>query len=558
MVRLVEPPKKAALSKIRPTIELGDGSTSLWKVGSAEILFGPGADVIQIFTDMQSPWIHISNLPRNIRANEVRAFVAPLPGVCKVETHKLPGDSESLMASRVLFASHELADNAVSLLHGQTMHCRRIVVRIDRKRLESNSFLRQSTRTPTGADVDSRSASLEGHSSTAAINGCAVKVSWYAPTATLYVTYTAARFALEQARRLTGRSFHSRRVKAVPIFSKEKDWAKVAQEDGGFTIRLEGLWANLDADWESLCSFVRSRDIVVQPQYLLSAGLATLREHLSDVAPLETFKLLPYNVRDLKCHAFAHYTTPAAAAAAVKIFEGCREKCLGGSPVWVSRRLAINYCITTRLAQVLQAELNSLHSWSKDEPNLRVRQHEDASTPGFVRISLSCNETKLIAAAKAQLDRALAGEPLRDLRGDKLWDSSFGGGAWIQFAESVAKRVGVCVRIDNRTSSILLYGPDYSRDEASSLMRREWAKIAQLQHTINIPVALLGWFRTGVPSILENASGASRIDVNLAQRLLIFHGDDEGAKHVKQVMEAMRHNSIEPTEATSGLRGQEL
>ncbi|KAG9127973.1 hypothetical protein FRC07_006763 [Ceratobasidium sp. 392] len=540
-------PRAAELSNtMHSTFRPSDISDCLRQVGAAQVLFGLGADVKQIFAGTQSPWVLILNLPRDVQEDDVRAFVASLPGLREVRMRKVTGHDSSPAASHVLFASHKEAKDAVSLLHGQLFFNQRIAVWIDNDMLRSSCLTGSSHDACLSLDGSTQDIHLEQQPTAVSIRGCTVKVSWYAPKTTLYMTYKDPRFALQQAKELNGRSFGNRRVETFALFAKRSNWARVAKEDGGFVIRLEGLWADLDADWESLCSFVRCRDIVVQPQYSHSTGIALLRESLSDIAPLETFKLLPHHRQDRKYHALAQYTTPSAATAAVKIFEGRRENYLGGSPVWVSRHLAIEYSIPVELVQAIQGQLNQLHSWSKDDPNLRVRQQHNPRKPGFVQVVLSSNETKLIAAAKARLDLALNGEPLRDGQGNKLWDSSFRDDAWTLFLDTVARRLGLFIRVDERTCSTLLFGPGYLTDEASGLIITEWTRLTKLKHTLDIPVALVGQFRTGIPPMLADLFDSRWFGIDLAQRSLTFHGDHEGAARVEQALDAM-HNEVQPT-----------
>ncbi|KAG8737403.1 hypothetical protein FRC10_008258 [Ceratobasidium sp. 414] len=535
------PPSQIALDQpppIQPPID--DAPTSIRRVGLAHVLLGPGACVQHVFTDAESPWIMISNLPRGTRRYRIQALVAPFGETHYIKVYEPQSDTHYLPTARVLFDKHESAKSAVSMLQGQTMQGKRIIVRLDTDtsgaRL-SGGFVRGLAETGPANSEAGPQSSLIGHDPAAVLRSCTVKVTWCAPVASVYITYQSHRFATERVKELNGRSFGNRRVQMKPVYSERDDLARVGRENGGYVVRMDGLWSNLDLS--VLGRFVRSQDLVVQPNYSSEAGLTKLRQDLSDVAPLESFKLLQTRREDKKYHALAQYTTPAAASAAVKIFEGRRGEYLGNSPIWVSRHLRVKYSIPAKLAAALQGELNRLHSWSMDDPDLHVNQKDEVYKHGYVQISISGNETKHIAAAKAQLDRALAGEPLLDADGEKAWDPYFLNEDWAAFSEGVAEQTGVCVRADQRTCSLLLFGPDYARDDAGALMRNELARLAQLKQVLKIPPPVFRRLRAGGLTILRNLVGKGNIYVNVFRQSLTFYGDDEVVRRVKKAIDVM-------------------
>ncbi|KAG8715280.1 hypothetical protein FRC09_016750 [Ceratobasidium sp. 395] len=538
-------PPTPAISNQPPPIQppIDESPTSIRRVGLAHVLLGPGACVQHVFTDAESPWIVISNLPRGTRRHHIQDLVAPFGETRYMKVYEPKSDTQYLPTARVLFDRHESAKEAVGVLQGQTMRGKRIIVRLDTDasgaRLDGG-FVRGLNEAGAGSAANPEGgaqSSLIEHDPAAVLRSCTVKVTWYAPSASVYITYREHRFAMERVKELTGRSFGNRRVQMKPLYSERDDLARVMRENGGYVVRMDGLWAN--PDLESLGRFVRSSDLVVQPNYSSEAGLVKLRQDLSDIAPLESFKLLHTRREDKKYHAIAQYTTPAAAAAAVKVFEGRRGEYLGNSPVWVSRHLTIKYSIPVKLTAALQGELNKLHSWSMDDPDLHVRQKDDIHKPGYVQISISGNETKHIASAKAQLDRALAGEPLRDLQGNKVWDAYFLSEEWAAFSENVAEQTGVCVRADQRTCSLILFGPDYACEEAGVLMRNELARLASLRRVLPIPPPVFRRLNGGGLTILRNLVGKGNIYVNFFQQSLTFYGDDEVVRRVKKALDVM-------------------
>lgn len=508
------------------------------RIGLAHVLLGPGACVQHVFTDAESPWIMISNLPRTTRKSDLQSLVAPFGETRYIRVYEPKSDTHYLPTARVLFDRHEQAQAAVKDLQGQAVRGKRIVVRLDTDVSGAGldgSFVRGLTEGPSSV-VEGQS-SLIGNDPAAIVRSCTVKVTWFAPTASVYVTYATPKFAQERVKELNGRTFGNRRLTMKLVFEERGNLAKIGKENGGFVVRIDGLWANLDV--EQLSKFVRSRDIVVQPNYSSEAGLTKLRENLSDVAPLESFKLLANRRDDVKYHALARYTTPTAAAAAVKIFEGRRGDYLGNSPVWVSRHLTIKYSITAKLVEALQGEINKLHSWAMDDPDLHVRQQVDNRKPGYVEVSLSGNGTKQIAAAKAQLDRALAGEPLCDLEGLKIWDQYFTSDDGVAFLGSVATSTGVCLRADQRTNSLLLFGPAYARKDASELLRAELTRLAQLKRILSVPRPVFRRIRGGGLTILRNLVGSGNIYTNVFRESLTFYGNDEVVRRVRKALDVM-------------------
>jgi hypothetical protein len=384
-------------------------------------------------------------------------------------------------------------------------------------------------------------SSLVANDPTAIIKSATVKVTWFAPTSTVYVTYATAKFATERIKEMNGRTFMNRRVKMTPMFSEREGNSENAREQareaGGYMVRITGLMG--DPEMDKLRRFVRSNDVVVHPNYSSEAALRKLREELGDVAPLESFRLLPNRRDDLKFHAFAQYTTPAAAAAAVKVFEGRRADYLGNSPILVWRHLTVRYSISSKLAEVLQGEINKLHSWAIDDPDLYVRQTEEQHKPGFIQLLLAGNDTKQLVTAKSQLDRALGGIPLLTVDGVKIWDSYFTTEEGGSFLERVAESCKICARVDKRTNSILLFGPRYAREEASQQLRAQLVRRSHQRHVMRIRKPFLNRLAKGGITILRNLVGKGYIYVDILDGTLTFYGDDEIVPRVQNSLDLM-------------------
>ncbi|CUA75744.1 Cell surface glycoprotein 1 [Rhizoctonia solani] len=525
----------------RPTQPTTDESpTAMRRVGLAYVILGPGASVQTVFTDAESPWVMLSNLPRNFRKHHLQPLLAAFGPTRSVKIYEPRGDTKYLATARILFEKHEQARYAVDHLHGQLVMGKPITARLDTDGsggLHSNHIpgLNDDSETSLASQAQS---SLIANDPRTVIKSATVKVTWFAPTSTVYVTYNTAKFAMEKVKEMNGRTFMNRRVKMVPMFS-ERDHNKeqVAKENGGYMVRVLGLMG--DPELDKLGRFVRSKDIVVHPNYSSETGLTKLREELADVAPLESFKLLPHRRDDLKLHALAQYTTPAAAAAAVKVFEDRRAGYLGNSPILVSRHLTVKYSISSKLAEVLQGEINKLHSWAIDDPDLLVRQNEDQHKPGFIQLLLAGNDTKQLVTAKSQLDRALGGVPLSTVDGIKIWDSYFTTEEGASFLESVAESCKICARADKRTNSVLLFGPGYARDEASQKLREKLVSHSRLRHVVRIQKPVLNRLACGGITILRNLLGRGNIYVDIFEETLTFYGDDEVARRVQNALDLM-------------------
>ncbi|CAE6387036.1 unnamed protein product [Rhizoctonia solani] len=524
---------------MQPPVE--DSPTFMRRVGLAYVLLGPGASVQVVFTDAESPWVMLSNLPRQTRNHHLQNLLAPFGPTRSVKIYEPRRETKYLASARILFERHEQARYAVANLQGQMLMGLPIVARLD---TDASGGFRSKI---PGLNDDSAAPSTKPQSSliandpTAIIKSATVKVTWFAPTSTVYVTYATAKYAMEKVKEMNGRTFMNRRVKMIPMFSERESNSENAREQareaGGYMVRITGLMG--DPEMDKLRRFVRSNDVVVHPNYSSEAGLRKLREQLADVAPLESFRLLANRRDDLKLHALAQYTTPAAAAAAVKVFEGQRGDYLGNSPILVSRHLTVRYSISSKLAEVLQGEINKLHSWAIDDPDLYVRQTEDQYKPGFIQLLLAGNDTKQLVTAKSQLDRALGGVPLLTVDGVKIWDTYFTTEEGASFLENVAKSCNICARADKRTNSILLFGPRYAREEASQQLRAKLVSHSRLRHVVPIQKPVLKRLAMGGITILRNLLGKGFINVDILDETLTFYGDDEIARRVQSALDLM-------------------
>ncbi|QRV97351.1 cell surface glycoprotein 1 [Ceratobasidium sp. AG-Ba] len=521
-------PAPPAPQPLQPPID--DSPTQIRRVGLCHVLLGPGAIVQHVFTDAESPWIVISNLPRWARKPDVQNLARKFGPTRVVKVFDARADTHWLPTARVLYEQHEQAKLAASSLHGSTLGKNQLTVRLDTDRMEGTGYIRGLT------DSTGVAPSIE-QDQNAVVKSCTVKVTWFAPTASVYVTYQSHRFAYDRIKELNGRTFGNRRIQMKPVFSERDNLAKVGRENGGYVVRIDGLWANVHTD--ELGRFLRSQDLVVQPNYSSEAGLTKLREDLSDVAPLESFRLMKHRRDDRKLTALAQYTTPTAAAAAVKVFKDRRGDYLGNSPIFVSRHLMIKYMIPSKLCRVLQGEINKLHSWSMDDPDINVRQADNIHKAGYVQITISGNETQLVASAKSQIDRALAGQPLEDDDKAKIWDPYFLSENWTAFSTEIEQKTKVCVRVDQRTCSLLLFGPDYARDEAAKLMKAELERLNGLRRVLIIPQQVFRRLANGGLTILRNLVGKGNIFINYFRQSLTFYGDDEVVRRVKVALDVM-------------------
>jgi hypothetical protein len=525
---------------VQPSID--DSPTTMRRVGLAYVLLGPGASVQHVFTDAESPWVMLSNLPRSTRKYHVESLVAPFGPTRYIRVYAPRPNTKYLATARILFERHEQARMAVDSLQGHLIHDRPITARLDTDTSGGGIDGSYVPGLPDGSSAtDSQpqpQSSLIASDPAAVIKSCTVKATWYAPTSTVYVTYATSKFALTRLKELNGRTFGNRRMHMTAMFSeRDRNSGQQVKEDVGYMVRITGLMG--EPDLNSLSRLVRSTDIVVHPNYSFETGLTKLREELADIAPLESFKLLPNRRDDIKLHALAQYTTPTAAAAAVKVFEGRRGEYLGNSPVWISRHLTVRYSISAKLTEVLQGEINKLHSWAIDDPDLNVRQQEDGRKPGFVQLTLSGNSTKQLVAAKAQLDRALAGIPLSTPDGTKIWDPYFTSEEGIAFLESVAELTNICVRADKRTNSILLFGPGYARDDASQRLRDKLISLSRLRQVLTIPKPVFRRLEFGGLTILRNLVGKGNIYTNIFDESLTFYGNEEVVRRVKKAIDVM-------------------
>ncbi|CAE6419772.1 unnamed protein product [Rhizoctonia solani] len=520
---------------IQPPVE--ESPTSMRRVGLAYVLLGPGASVQAVFTDAESPWVMISALPKYYKKGQLFALLSPFGATRSVKLFEPRRETKYLSGARILFERHEQARYAVDKLNGQLVQGKPIAARLDTDAsggLNSNHI--PGLNDDTAGPSTKPQSSLIANDPTAIIKSATVKVTWFAPTSTVYVTYPKAKIATDQVKEMNGRTFMNRRVKMIPMFT-ERDNREVVRENGGYMVRITGLMG--DPEMEKLRRFVRSKDVVVHPNYSSELALRKLREELADVAPLESFRLLPHRRDDLKLHALAQYTTPAAAAAAVKVFENRRGEYLGNSPILVSRHLTVKYSISSKLAEVLQGEINKLHSWAIDDPDLTVRQIEDQHKPGFIQLLLAGNDTKHLVTAKSQLDRALAGVPLSTVDGVKIWDSYFTTEDGASFLEGVAESCKICARADKRTNSILLFGPGYAREEASQQLRAKLVSHSRLRHTVRMQKPVFRRLAAGGITILRDLLGRGNIFVDIFDETLTFYGNDEVARRVQNALDLM-------------------
>jgi hypothetical protein len=507
-------------------------------IGSAWVIFGPGCSIESVTTEAESPWVEISLLPSYTCAEDMMPVLSSFGEVLRLQVRSTKHSQQSSSVAHVCFSGHAQARAAVLALHGYSSASQPmpLTARIDPERsviLDSSPASPISNESRGLLHFETQSA-RDGVHYFVKVEDRTVKVTWRAPRNTAYVTYRTAGFASRCVKDLNGRTFQGRRLTVAPVDPIiGPNSQRIARENGGFVVRFENLSPNCRT--AAFSEYARSQDVVISSQYNLEQWVSRLREYLSDVGPVESFRLLNEKSHDEKLHALVEYASLEAASAAVSIFDGTSSFPLGPSPVRVFPRLKISYSLNSKLATAMRPVINKLHSWANDDPyNLFVRESDSRHQPDFLELSILGDDIKLIAQAKAALDRALSGEIICDADGIAVWDPFFATEGGAKFLDEVGASNDVYLRADRRNRSLVVYGAGYSRDTARSAIMQRFDNVSLLQSTTQktelFPNSVAGSGREGIQeaapemNLISGTSSLLRTELDHHDRIADEHG----------------------------------
>lgn len=452
-----------------------------------KVKIGPGFEIQELTTSVETPWIVLSNIPARMKANAVIAHLAPFGSVVDL---RLPGaPSKDVMTVKARFSSHAAALQASAALDGSTVFKTRISARLP---------------------VNSRSGGM------VSIQDSTVRVLWEAPQKVAYGGYPSperADEALVAAKVLLG-DYHVSASIHVGLPSI-----------GTITVRFANLPP--DADEKYMERFGRPEDVMWErPNYLaLTPAVDGIKRILSSVGNMLELDVLPPPYSHGLVRGWAVFSSSSAARAAAATLHGRK-------PVFTGKTRVVAHHVQTLSFSI------SLETYQKDV-SLIDGLREAAFHHGYgmavavrllpanVLVRLSADGIKPLGWLKAEFEKISRGEILRQ-DGVAVWDQFFARSDSAAFLHNLTgKDRDVRIEVDAVRRLLKLFGPPHKRASLRTTLLQKMAELkTQRVRVIRVPGRVVGAFIATQLEPLSLKFGAENVQVDFWERAVTLRGDD--------------------------------
>jgi hypothetical protein len=381
-----------------------------------------------------------------------------------------------------------------------------------------------------------------------------VKISWFGPSRIAWAHYPTVSRARQEAVRLDGYPFEGKKLSVQ--FQQPS-----VHQSSSFSIEIKGLPLSVKKD--QVQAFTGSNSVTLgQASYNLTTSHTAVRQLLEKHGDLESFEVLSKDPSKSKITAFAQFTDPKAAEAAVKALHQQQQAFLRYSPLLVEHIHAIKYNIPARQFSVLKPDIDALRA--KYDPKVKLKHYErDESGQWLNVVCLRAygSDPKLLAQVKAALEGLLEGERVVSDAGVGIWDEYFAKEEGQQYLEALCSDLRVFIKLDLRLRRLSMFGEEIQRNRVREELIQKVISLQMERRAISLSNEELRALVTGGMTSLQEELGLEleKLNLDIAQRTLVVQGTDEDAtaarEHLKLLTAAADQTSLGGSSSSRSRRG---
>ncbi|KAL0569785.1 hypothetical protein V5O48_012177 [Marasmius crinis-equi] len=468
-----------------------------------KVRLGPGLAVESVTTGFETPWIHISGLSPGITTDELTRL---LQRYGKVDGVKVFARQPPIVEAKARFSSHNEAQMANTGLNdsvhwGQTLTTRLTLSTGDRRYGD------------------------------AVISETAVRVRWEAPSKQAYAGYTTlarAQKAIQIAEADYSRTYISGQIHVgLPAVNAH-------------TVRFRNLPIGFQR--KSMDKYAKPEDVVWEKVNYMNVdtaatGIRKLLEYKS-LSPLK-FEVLPPPYRDGYVRAWAQFSTPSAARAAVAALHHYNPLCTGKTRIYADHVHTLSYRIASERYMRALNEAHDLRAslWQRGKRNVTISFIPHEST---VTVKLSAHDIKELGELKVELERALEGEVVR-VDEQPIWDGYFNGPqATTYFRQLETQHSQVTISEDPRRRRVILFGhPEKRKLVREELLKKHKELNAGERRYFSIPGHLMGPFMRELGP-LKRLLGPENVTLDMWNHKLCVRGKLSDYRAAQQALDKIR------------------
>ncbi|KAG5647923.1 hypothetical protein DXG03_007847, partial [Asterophora parasitica] len=473
------------------------------------VRFGPDNSCVPaiISTASESCRIIVTNLPANISELEAIELVETIDGLeFRHENITTMDVFETGLNLLIKFVTPQDAVKAVIKLHGQTYDSRPLTARL----------VTESVMKPLDCTT--------------------VKITWPAPSLSVWVYYPSITIAKMHEKRLEGHLFHGRKLKAS--FSRPRP------QDKNFAVKISNLL--VDADKAAIEELSQSSTVHRNAPTYEGCPLDAIRDTLAARGSLEDFHRLPIDSLRPRHVAFARFDEGLDHVLEV---HGVAQSFLGKGSLSLQKVFYANYKISARRYQAVRGVLEKIReTCGADVQGKCTIRVLDAGEPVDIHLDADAEDAATFAAVNSEVQEALRGQVMMN-GAEALWYEYFDLQSSARTIEKINKDTSYFIKLDSRRQLIRVLGDEDSRARAQGIIVKLLKKVRALRHVVPLDLPELRFLVDGGYATLQESLGEQKVTLDVAVPELVVRGDDADLQKAKAALAAAAssaHNDAEP------------
>ncbi|KAG6827661.1 hypothetical protein H0H92_010857 [Tricholoma furcatifolium] len=453
-----------------------------------------GCSPIHIVTASDTRYAVISNLPPDITIDGAVELIQTVDDMAILEDVRLENhEAKTDIIAR--FAASEHADGVVTKLHAQTY--------------DSRPLAAWKTREPPQPSLETIQPPLECR---------AVKITWAAPSRSVWFYYTSITTAKKHEERLnSGLIVDGRKIKA--------EFSRPRRTDQHFAVNVSGFHVLTDDD-----EFARlATDSTLRhkngPSYI-GCPLNAIQNTLAARGTLEQFFSLPMDPKSTQHTAFARFKDGLDAVLGI---HNSPQAYLGNGSLALQKVFHANYKISDRRFQPVSKLIEQLAE--RAEQNKITLDVYDLKQPVDIHLyaKASSDTCSTFGSINRELDDILQGTIMM-VEGDTsvpVWDEYFAMPSSERAIEKINNDTSFFIKVDMRRQVVRMLGDEEGRKRAQIKINTLLKMVRAQRHSVLLDLYSIRTLVNGDYARLQDELGAQKVILDLVVPELILLGDAE-------------------------------
>ncbi|KAF6748288.1 hypothetical protein DFP72DRAFT_820643 [Ephemerocybe angulata] len=464
-----------------------------------------GFEIVEVVTGFETSWVYIGNVPGHVKLENLSNLLKNHGEL--IDLHMPDPGPTRYVTVKARFASAAEASKVCPSIN----------------RLEAfGSILTAKLSLSVNTEVNAH------------FNDTSVRISWEAPSKTVYVGFSSKKESLEVLEKARCAALGKHILKAavhtgLPAVSR-------------FNIRLEGVPA--DTDTAMLKDFFLGSDGVMwgRANYTSNArALNGIQRMMKDSgADVLYFEIMPSPYEAGMMVGWARTATSQDAKKLCKFMHARKPAFTGLTGIDARHVQSLEYSLPVDVYEASKRDIDALAASTRRKGYLNHTSH---LYPASVSVRLEAEDIQGLSKLKAELDVILSGELVRE-KGKVVWDRFLGYIEGQEFiGELQQQHPLVTVRVDKYRKLIRLFGTSTERKAVRMKIVEKVEALRGCQvHTIALDSRMVGYLLNEGMVSLSRELGEDSIRLDLWNRVLTVRGNDHARNAALEAIIRLRRS----------------